>query len=275
MAKVQSVPRYAGVKSAPAKGRKKQPPLPDPKLTGPFRPFTSDPGWNEAWWWLGMLAVVAVFVAASCWIDTEWHRRWVTRESGILETAQFIFMVMGLALAVQLLFDPFLRRRPLVFAVTLIAALSCLYIGGEEVSWGQHIFFWQNPDLVTAVNDEGEFSIHNMNKAFERTPRTVLELGVLIGGLVVPVVCAFYPRLRQSRAALFLPSAVLVPAALFMLAFKIDSTVSKWTGHAVLAARPSEAVEFYLYFFIFAYLVIFERRIRELEREGQGKTPRA
>ena len=48
--------------------------------------------------------------------------------------------------AVQLLFDPFVRRRPLVFAVTLIAALSCLYIGGEEVSWGQHIFFWQNPD---------------------------------------------------------------------------------------------------------------------------------
>jgi hypothetical protein len=176
---------------------------------------------------------------------------------------------------VQLLFDPFVRRRPLVFAVTLIAALSCLYIGGEEVSWGQHIFFWQNPDLVTAVNDEGEFSLHNMNKAFERTPRTVLELGVLIGGLIVPAVCAFLPRLRQSRVALFLPSAVLVPAALFMLAFKIDSTASKWAGHALMAARPSEAVEFYLYFFIFAYLVIFERRIREIERDGSGKKPRA
>jgi hypothetical protein len=275
MAKVQGVPRFGGGKTAPAKGRQKQLPLPDPKLTGPFRPFASDPGRNEAWWWLGMLAAVALFVAVSCWIDVEWHRRWVTRESGILETAQFIFMVMGLALAVQLLFDPFVRRRPLVFAVTLIAALSCLYIGGEEVSWGQHIFFWQDPDLVTAINDEGELSLHNMNKAFERTPRTILELGVLIGGLVVPAACAFYPRLRQSRVALFLPSAVLVPAALFMLLFKIDGTASKWTGHALLAARPSEAVEFYLYFFIFAYLVIFERRIREIEREERGKTPRA
>lgn len=275
MAKVQSVPRLAGAKGAPAKSRPKQLPLPDPKLTGPFRPFSSDPDWTEAWWWLGLLAAVAIFVVASCWIDVEWHRRWVTRESGVLETAQFIFMVMGLALAVQLLFDPFVRRRPLVFAVTFIAALSCLYIGGEEVSWGQHIFFWQNPDLVTAVNDEGEFSIHNMNKAFERTPRTVLELGVLIGGLVVPIVCAFLPRLRRSRAALFLPSAVLVPAALFMLAFKIDGAVSKFTATNFLAARPSEAVEFYLYFFIFAYLVIFERRIREIEREGSGKTPRA
>jgi hypothetical protein len=275
MAKLQSVPRFAGAKAAPTKGAQKQLPLPDPKLTGPFRPFVSDPGWNEAWWWLGMLAAVAIFVVMSFSIDHDWHRRWVTRESGVLETAQFIFMVMGLALAVQLLFDPFVRRRPWVFAVTLIAALSCLYIGGEEVSWGQHIFFWQSPDLVTAVNDEGEFSIHNMNKAFERTPRTVLELGVLIGGLVVPLLCAFFPRLRQSRVALFLPSAVLVPAALFMLAFKIDGTASKWTGHALLAARPSEAVEFYLYFFIFAYLVIFERRIREIEMEGRGKSARA
>jgi hypothetical protein len=137
MAKLQSNPRFAGAKAVPAKRRPKQLPLPDPKLTGPFRPFTSDPGWSEAWWWLGMLAAVAIFVVASFTIDHEWHRHWVTRESGVLETAQFIFMVMGLALAVQLLFDPFVRRRPLVFAVTLIAALSCLYIGVEEVCFGQ------------------------------------------------------------------------------------------------------------------------------------------
>ena len=119
------------------------------------------------------------------------------------------------------------------------------------------------------MNDEGEFSIHNMNKAFERTPRTLLELGVLIGGLVVPALCAFFPRLRQSRVALFLPSAVLVPTALFMLGFKIDGTAVEMQRHELLmAARPSEAVEFYLYFFIFAYLIIFERRIREIETAG-------
>jgi hypothetical protein len=59
----------------------------------------------------------------------------MTRESGILETAQFVFMVIGLAIAVQLLFSHFVRRRPLVLAVTAAAALACLFIGGEEVSW--------------------------------------------------------------------------------------------------------------------------------------------
>jgi hypothetical protein len=39
-----------------------RPPLPDPKIErGPYRPFTSDPGWGEAWWWLGFPLLVAAF----------------------------------------------------------------------------------------------------------------------------------------------------------------------------------------------------------------------
>ncbi len=34
--------------------------------------------------------------------------------------------------------------------------------------------------------------------------------------------------------------------------------------------RPSETVEFYLYFFILAYLILFERRIHELETDDVG-----
>ncbi len=247
-----------------------KPGLPDPGAKGPFRPFASDPGWSESWWWLGIPLAVALFVTGSYGPDAEWHRRWVTAESGILETAQFILMVIGFAIAVQLLLDPFVRRRPLVLAVTVLAALACLFIGGEEVSWGQHIFFWQDPNLVTAVNDEGELSLHNMNKGFERTPRALLEIGVFVGGLLVPLLCAYAPRLRQSRMSLFLPAAALVPTALFAALFKGGDLLAKYHLAAVgLAARPSEVTEFYLYFFMLAYLIVFDRRIRELGAEGR------
>jgi hypothetical protein len=179
-------------------------------------------------------------------------------------------MVMGLAIALQLLLDPFVRRRPWILAFTAIAALACLYIGGEEVSWGQHIFFWQSPDLVTEINGEGEFSLHNVNKAFERTPRTLLELGILVGGILVPVACAALPQMRRSRLALFLPSAALMPIALFALFFKLAGTLTKYGLAAPVAARPSEAVEFYMYFFIFAYLIVVERRILALAAESRG-----
>jgi hypothetical protein len=126
----------------------------------------------------GIPIAAALFVLGSYAIDPDWNGRWMTGESGILETAQFVFMVIGLAIAVQLLFSPFVRRRPLVLALTAVAALACLFIGGEEVSWGQHIFFWQEPSLVTAVNEKGELSLHNMNKGFERGPHYARDRGV-------------------------------------------------------------------------------------------------
>src|SRR5690606_1118041 len=128
--------------------------------------------------------------------------------------------------------------------LTALSALACLFIGGEEVSWGQHIFSWQDASLVTAVNDEGEFSLHNMNKGFERAPRTVLGIGVFAGGLLVPLLCAYVPWLRQSRVALFLPPAALMPAAALALLFKLTSLLAKSYGASLggVAARPSEAV---------------------------------
>jgi hypothetical protein len=210
-----------------------------------------------------------LLIVGSYAFDPHWNRRWMTGESGILETAQFILMVIGLAIALQLLFSGLVRRRPLVLAVTVVAALACLFIGGEEVSWGQHVFFWQEPSLVTAINEEGEFSLHNMNKGFERGPRALLEIGVFAGGLVVPLLCAYAPWLRKSRLALFLPAAALLPAALFASLFKLPDVLGEYQAMSFgVAARPSEAVEFYLYFFIVAYLIVFERRIAALESEG-------
>ena len=264
MARLQTEPRGAG-----SRPREAALSLPDPKSRGPFRPFACDPGWREAWWWLGIPIAAALIILGSYAIDAAWNRRWMTGESGILETAQFILMVIGLAIAVQLLFSALVRRRPLVLALTAVAALACLFIGGEEVSWGQHVFFWQEPSLVTSINEEGEFSLHNMNKGFERGPRTLLEIGVFAGGLVVPLLCAYAPWLRQSRLALFLPAAALLPTALFASLFKLPGVLGDAMSFGV-AARPSEAVEFYLYFFIVAYLIVFERRIAALESEGPG-----
>jgi hypothetical protein len=108
-----------------------------------------------------------------------------------------------------------------------------------------------------------------MNKGFERGPRTLLEIGVFAGGLVVPLLCAYAPWLRQTRLALFLPAAALLPAALFASLFKLAERLGEYDVMSfAVAARPSEAVEFYLYFFIMAYLIVFERRIAALETEG-------
>jgi len=39
--------------------------------------------------------------------------------------SQFLTALAALAIAVRLLFDPFVRARPLTFAVAIIGALTC------------------------------------------------------------------------------------------------------------------------------------------------------
>jgi hypothetical protein len=258
----QTRPKRAAKKPAAKLSR----PFPDPKLTGPFRPFT-DPGREEAWWWLGVPLLVALFVIVSFRVAPDFYHWWVAREGpGILETAQFLFVVMGFAVAVQLLLDPFVRARPLVLAVTTIAALACLYVGGEEVGWGQHIFSWAEPELVTSLNPEGEIGLHTINPVFEQIPRQILVVGVLVGGLLVPLLTQFYPTLRASRISLFLPAKVMLPIAACVAFFKLWEVLTKQGLVGQFGSRPSETIEFYLYFFVFAYLAIFERRIAEIEQ---------
>ena len=243
-----------------------RPHLPDPKQAeGPYRPFTSDPGWPEAWWWLGFPLLVAVFSIGASQIAPDWYRSYALPEGyGIIEVVHFVIPLLGLLIAARLLFLPFVRARPMVFAVAAIGAVSCLYIAGEEMSWGQHFFHWNTPEYWALVNRQDETNLHNTYAIFEKTPRSLLEIGIFIGGLVIPLAAPFAPWLRAFRMSLFLPPAALVPTALGAVLFKLIDRLHQG-GYSTLVMRPSETIETYLYFFILAYLIVFARRIKELE----------
>ena len=215
---------------------------------------------------------MAAFTLGSFWTARGWHDRHVLPEGyGILEISHFFIPLIGLWIAGRLLFKPFVRARPFVFAVALIGAISCLYIAGEEMSWGQHFFHWNTPEYWAEVNRQEETNLHNTYAIFEKTPRSLLELSIVIGGLGVPLAAIFYPWLRTCRASLFLPANALVPLAIGALFFKLIDRLQQ--GHiATLLDRPSETIETYLYVFIAAYLVVYARRISELEA-AEGALP--
>ena len=246
--------------------------LPDPAIDGPYRPFTTDPGWSEAWWWLAGPVLVAVWLFLTWQIAPDWYSKWVIPEGyGILEFSQFVTMLVALFLAVRLLFRPFVRKRPFVFAITIISALSCLYIAGEEMSWGQHFFHWNTPEYWAMVNRQEETNLHNTYAVFEKWPRAILELGVVIGGILVPIAAIFLPRVRANRLSLFLPPAALLPTAVIAMLFKLIDLLQQGSHAETLVQRPSEAIESYLYYFILAYLIVFTRRLNELEAAAGGR----
>jgi hypothetical protein len=243
--------------------------LPDPKIPqGPYRPFVCDPGWSEAWWWLGIPVLVAVLSIGTYHFAPTFYMRYVLPEGyGLLEISHVIIPLFGLFIAGSLLLMPFVRARPFVFAVAMVGALSCLYIAGEEASWGQHFFHWNTPDYWAMINRQEETNLHNTYAIFEKTPRSILEVGIFVGGLIVPVAAVFYPWIRACRVSLFLPAAALVPTALGAAIFKLIDRLQQAASHSTFLQRPSETIETYLYFFVLAYLIVYARRVRELEIE--------
>ncbi|MDA7948977.1 MAG: RNA recognition motif domain-containing protein [Hyphomicrobiaceae bacterium] len=238
---------------------------------GPFRPFSSDPGWNEAWWWLGIPALVAILLIAFGTFTPEFYSTRILPEGyGALEVSHFFIPFAGFVIAVRLLFRPFVRRRKLVFAFLCLAALACFYIAGEEHSWGQHFFKWQTPEYWAQINKQQETNLHNTLHHFDKKPRILLEFGVVVGGLIIPALARFRHQIRRNRWSLFLPADAMVPTALGTVIFKISDKLLKTFGIAAPVPRPSEAIEFFLYLFILFYLIIFARRIRELEQDKQS-----
>ncbi len=249
-----------------------RPRLPDPATSGPYRPFASDPGWSEAWWWLGLPVIALALLILINRFDPAFYAKWIIPEGyGVLEFSQFATMLIALGLAIRLLFTPFVRRRPFVLTVTIIAALSCLYIAGEEMSWGQHFLHWNTPEYWAEVNRQQETNLHNTYAVFDKYPRAVLELGVLIGGIIIPIAAMFDSRVRANRLSLFLPPSALLPVSVAAMGVKLADMGFQKGYMGELMQRPSETIESLLYVFILAYLVAFARRIREIEREEAAR----
>jgi len=241
------------------------------RRNGPFRPFTSDPGWNEAWWWLGIPAITAILLALTGMLAPHFYGEWILPEGyGALEVSHFFIPFAGMIIAIRLLFRPFVRQRKLIFAFVCLGAICCLYIAGEEHSWGQHFFKWDTPEYWAEINRQQETNLHNTLHHFDKKPRLLLEMGVLIGGLIIPVLAQFRRRTRRNRWSLFFPADAMVPTALCALFFKAVDKVLNTFHVAAVVPRPSEAIEFFLYLFILFYLIVFTRRIKELEQEKQA-----
>lgn len=246
--------------------------LPDSTATvGPFRTFQSDPRCNEAWWWLAIPLVAGVALVSVNAVAPEFYRKWIFPEGyGVLELSQFFIAFAAMVLAARLLFRPFVRRHRYTRIFMLFATLACLYIAGEEHSWGQHFFHWQTPEYWAHVNRQQETNLHNTLHLFDKKPRLLLELGVLIGGLLIPIAARFRPCIRRMRWSLFFPADAMVPTAVCAVIFKISDSLQDNFYVKPLVYRPSEGIEFYLYLFILFYLIVFARRIRELEHEPPG-----
>ena len=214
------------------------------------------------WWWLVLPLAAAASLSLIAHAAPEFYVRWIGAERGLLELSQLLLALGACGVALRTLLLPRVRRRRVLAAWIAVAVVSCFYIAGEEASWGQHYFDWQTPDYWSTVNDQGETNLHNLSSWLDQKPRALLELGVVLGGIVVPLAALWRPRIRGLPGAVILPPLLCLPAAVLAEFARFSERILDSMGYQVYPFhRPSEVQEFYFYLFVLLYLITLRRRL--------------
>lgn len=187
-------------------------------------------------------------------------------ENGPHETLQFLVLLVGVGVAAHTVFLPQLNNRPWLRAWFGLAAVCCFYVAGEEISWGQQLLHWTTPEFWSAINDQNETNLHNTSAWFDQKPRLILEIGVLVGGIIIPLLLLYKPALVPQRFTVIYPPLFMMVPAWFAIGSKIIDKIDQALKNIVIFHRPSEVEELYLFYFVLLYLVILRRRI--LQQQG-------
>ncbi|MDH3476465.1 MAG: hypothetical protein OEM59_22530 [Rhodospirillales bacterium] len=231
----------------------------------------SNPERLSPWWWLGLPLGAALGLLGAGHLAPDFYAGWIANEqSGLLELSHVILPLGGLLIGLRMLAMASLRRRPLLWIWIALGSLACLYIAGEEASWGQHYFGWPTPESWRAVNDQGETNLHNISSWLDQKPRLLLEFGVILGGIAVPLLALCFPGLRRPAWAVVLPPLACLPSALLAEGSRMaERLLDLVGGQGYLFYRASEVQEFYFYLFILLYLVVLRRRLEAGPREAK------
>lgn len=177
-------------------------------------------------------------------------------ENGPHETLQSFLMLAAFVTALMAMIKIDWRAQPWLGLWVGLAAVCCLYVGGEEVSWGQHFLNWSTPEYWAAINDQNETNLHNTSSWLDQKPRLILLIGVVTGGLIIPLLRKRQPGLLPEKYAVIYPPASFGVMAVMTLVVHLLDKADIGTF-----VRGSEVVELYLYYFVLMYMILLRRRI--------------
>ena len=145
----------------------------------------------------------------------------LSREDHLVENLTVVwFLLAGLLLFVTALAERSFFRR----CVYILGGMAVVFAAGEEISWGQRIFGFATPDYLMSINDQKEFTVHNIvNKSFE----IVWLNSTLI--LCMATSAAFFCR-KDRLFGIPLPSIPLMLGFLIILSYESGVVLKEFSG---------------------------------------------
>ena len=194
------------------------------------------------------------------------YQKYFVGEMGFVELVTVLFLILAFVFGL-LSFRTSLSLKFKFLPVWLaLFSLGSFYFGGEEASWGQHLFGWASPEFFANINDQGETNLHNISGLFDQLPRTILTIGALLGGLILPVlVKVFKLDLSKFNLDLYVPrlnSSLAAFLAVFISFF--DKLLDKSSLPGFLNIVDGENKECFLALFLMIYIYSIFLRIRKV-----------
>ena len=215
------------------------------------------------WLWIPL-----VFVIAQAILEVILPRALMVAsvsENGPHELLQF-FIILAAALVALKYFISKKPHKHIIYKMWFgLALICCVYVAGEEVSWGQHFFGWATSDNWQAVNDQQETNLHNTSSWFDQKPRLILMGNIIFGTLIAPLLISKNLLKLPDRLKELIPTKELsFMAYLIIVTHLVDKLLE--TLNISFFARYSEVQEILLFYFVLLYLVNLYHRLVFLEK---------
>lgn len=173
--------------------------------------------------WFHALAAIWVLAMLLLGLSAPQRYRMLLQEDRVVEWATvWLFLcagVLGLRSSIR-------DRRPF----DALVALFCLFVAGEEFSWGQRLVGYFPPEFFLRHNEQQELSIHNLPQSVP--PGSVLMLALAGHGLAIPLLTRLRGAARWfERAGVTPPPETLVPwygVAIFLLWWYPLTLTGEW-----------------------------------------------
>ncbi len=217
---------------------------------------------HKFWWIFLPVVLLLIQIGIEILLDDPTRESFL-KEGGSHENFQAAIMAVACIMATILI----LRVQNIWLKIWFgIASLASLYVAGEELSWGQWLFHWQTPAEWELLNDQGETNLHNTSSWLDQKPKALLQIGVLVGGIILPLLKLLKPSALPERFTLIYGDYHLLPTAFIALGMKLAETAQDHLGFHFFW-RISEVLELYMFYFVALYLYYMMKRFPAQPRE--------
>ena len=138
-------------------------------------------------------------------------------ENGLVENTQIIFIFLSIIYFFLFIKKNNTQLKLLDKLFIYLYILGLLYYFFEEISWGQHFFYWDTPIFFSEINHQNETNFHNTSNLLNELPRSLLTLWCIIPFVLVKFLKNI--NIKPFLIYFFYPSKNLKKISILILIF--------------------------------------------------------